>query len=83
MTGDTPNFDDLIFEAHGATFALDSVTRRDGPNVVAAPVNNAKRVCSHLVEYHRTAWLTQTEAHLLDDALEYLKSRLKFFGESV
>jgi hypothetical protein len=83
MGGDQPHFDDLIIDAHRATIALDVVTKKDGPRVLAAAVNNGKHVRARLLEYQRTARMTMPESAALQNALDLLHARLKFFGTNI
>lgn len=83
MAAESLGFDELMIEAHRVTVALDAVTKRDGTKVTAVPVSEGKRLYQQLRDYQRTAWMTAAESHALDAAMETLRARLKFFGESV
>ena len=83
MSGESLVFKDMIFEARRVTVELDDVTQRDGHQATTAPVNRGKRVYVQLFEYRRTSRMTPQEAHALQEALDQLQARLKFFGQSV
>jgi hypothetical protein len=82
MGGEQPHFNGLMIEAHRATVALDGVMRKDGRAFTAA-VNNGKLIHAQLLEYQKTAWMTKPEVAAVQQALDLLEARLKFFGEPV
>jgi hypothetical protein len=83
MTGDIYDFNDLMAEAHRVMVALDGMTRRDGPRATSGAVGQGKHVFKQLLAYRLSARMTRPEAHILDSAVDLLKARLKFFGESL
>jgi hypothetical protein len=83
MTRDRANFDDLIAAANHAVVALDGMTRRDGCRATAPEVDDGKRAYSQLLDYRGAVRMTMAENALLQDALDVLRARLKFFGESL
>jgi hypothetical protein len=82
MHGDVPEFADLMLAAHRAAMALDEVTKRDGPKALAAALNGCKSVCSRLLDYQRTAYMTRAEANALQTTVDQLQERLRFFGDA-
>lgn len=83
MNGDLPDFGDLMAEAHRVMVALDGVTGRDGSRAGGEPVGEGRHVYKQLLAYRLNARMTRPEAHTLDSAVDLLKARLKFFGESL
>jgi hypothetical protein len=83
MGGDQPHFNDLMIEAHRVTFALDGVTKQDGPKALAVAVSNGRSIHAQLLDYQRTARMTKPESATLQNAIDLLQARLKFFGQSV
>jgi hypothetical protein len=65
------------------TVALDDYLRRDGSKATAQAVEKASRIYSRLREYRGVVKMTQAENVLLQNALDMLRARLRFFGESV
>lgn len=80
MKEDLPIFADLMSDAYRVILALDAVTPRDGAAGMA--LTEARRVYASLYDYQRTAWLTKREADAVQNALDVIQARLKFFGES-
>jgi hypothetical protein len=72
-----------MIEAHRVAVALDGVTTRDGLKAKAAALRDGRRVHSELLDYRATIKMTMTENSMLQNALELIRARLRFFGESV
>jgi hypothetical protein len=83
LGGDRPDFAELMIEAHRATVALDGVTRWDGAKATAAALRDGNRVHSELLNYRATVKMTMTENSMLQNALDLIRARLRFFEESV
>ncbi|MGC2618368.1 MAG: hypothetical protein WA414_04950 [Acidobacteriaceae bacterium] len=83
MTGGPYEFNELMMAAHRVIVALDGMTRRDGSGAASGPVGQGKHVYKQLLAYRFTDRMTRPEAHALDSAVDLLKTRLKFFGESL
>jgi hypothetical protein len=83
MAGSSFAFCDLMVDARRVTVALGGLTHRDSSRATAAVVGEGRRMLARLLDYQRTARMTGLEAHALADALDLLRARLKFFGESV
>jgi hypothetical protein len=83
MFADQPHFGKLMARARLVLFALDGRTDRDGSKDTAAAVDNGRRLYADLLDYQRTELMTEKESDALDNALDLIRSRLKFFGEPV
>lgn len=83
MPENASDFGSLLMKADRAISALDDFTRRDGSRATAQAVSDGVGVYSHLLEYQRTAWMTAAENSAVQSALDMLKARLRFFGQSV
>jgi hypothetical protein len=83
MDGDPPHFDDLINDAHRATVALDGVTAKDSSKARVAAVSECRRVYEQMLDYRGSVRMTVAESVALQNALDQLRARLKFFGEPV
>lgn len=83
MGGDRPDLAGLMIEAHRVAVALDGVTTRDGLKAKAAALRDGSRVHSELLDYRATIKMTMTENSMLQNALDLIRARLRFFGESV
>lgn len=80
MNGDTLKFGDLMADAHRVILALDAVTPRDGSR--SAVIIDARRLYALLLEYLGTTLLSPSEANAVQNALDVIHARMKFFGES-
>jgi hypothetical protein len=83
MVGDRPRFDGLMVDAHRAMLALDNVTFGGASRATAAAVRDGLRVYSQLVDYRQTERMSAAESSQLQNALDLIRSRLRFFGEAV
>jgi hypothetical protein len=84
MIGNPLHFADLMLDAQRAAVALEGIIgRSNGSRAATAAVKEGKRVCSKLVDYQRTVWMTKSEAAMLQTALDLLQGRLQFLGEAV
>jgi hypothetical protein len=83
MVWGDPQFADLMAEVQRVTVILDGLTQRDGSKATAAAVSDAKGIYARLLEHQKTAWLTAAEANALQNSVDSLRARLKFFGESL
>jgi predicted RNA-binding Zn ribbon-like protein len=81
--GEERTFGELMAAASRAMRALDDLSKRDGSRASAAAVSAGMAVYSQLLEYRRTVRMTPLETSLLQSALDLLRARLRFFGESV
>jgi hypothetical protein len=77
------SFSDLIADARRAVVGVDRFTKRDGAKETAAAINKARYFYGKLLEHQFTASMTQAEASALQEVVDLLKARLKFFGEPV
>jgi len=83
MDGDRPEFADLMADAHRALLALDNVTVRGGSKATATAVREGLRVYSQLIDYRQTERMSAAESSQLQNSVEFLGARLRFFGEAV
>jgi hypothetical protein len=84
MTGDQPTFDDLIADAQRCIAALDEFPMRDGGIAAAhAAVKNGKRIYTRLLEHQNTVRMSVAESSQLQNSVDQLRARLRFFGESI
>jgi hypothetical protein len=83
MDRDETQFNDLMTDARRAVVALDGVTTKDGPKALAVAVSDARRIYEQLLDYRGSVKMTVEESVILQNALDQLRERLKFFGESV
>jgi hypothetical protein len=61
---------------------LGGLVQRAGAKATAVAVSDAKGVYARLLEHQRTARPTAVEANALQESLDTIRARLKFFGES-
>jgi hypothetical protein len=83
MIADPLPFAELMLDAQRAVAALESLTKWDGSRAKAAAVKDGRRVCSRLMDYQRTVWMTKGEVAALQAALDLLRVRLGSWGEPV
>ena len=72
-----------MIEAHRVTVAMDVATTRDDLKATAAALSHGRCVYSQFLELLATVKMTQPEAHALQNTLDLIRTRLRFFGESV
>jgi hypothetical protein len=83
MSADQPHFGGLMARARLVLFALDGRTERDGSRDTAAAVDNGRRLYAELRDFQRSVLMTEKESDALDNALDMIRARLRFFGEAV
>jgi len=83
LGGDRPDFAELMIEARRVSVALDGVARRDGPKATAAALRDGRRLHSELLDYRATVKMTMIENSMLQNALDHIRARLRFFGDSI
>lgn len=82
MSGDA-QLDKLLASAHWAVSALDLAASRDRFKIDGALVGRAREAAALLVEYRNANRLTTAQAGALQNALDLLRARLRFFNERV
>jgi hypothetical protein len=83
MVGDRHGFDVLMVDAHRAMLTLDNVMVGGASRAIVAAVRDGLRVYSQLVDYRQTERMSAAESSQLQNALDLIRSRLRFFGEAV
>lgn len=78
-----PAFDDLMVDAQRTALSLDGKVKRDGSKETAIAVTEALRVYLALNEYRHGVRMTVAQTALLQEAMDILRARLRFFGEPV
>lgn len=78
-----PDFASLMADAHRAAMSLDGMVSRDGSKETAKAVTEALRVYSALSGYRHTVRMTVAQTAALQNAMDVLRARLRFFGESL
>jgi hypothetical protein len=81
MKEDQSKVADLMADAHRAMFALDDFTRRDGSRAMTVAVKDGLRVYSLLIDYRQAERMSAAESSLIQNAIDVLRARLRFFGE--
>jgi hypothetical protein len=83
MTGDRPDLSELMADAHRVMLMLDDVTVRGSPRALAVAVSDGKRVFAQMRDYRGIERMSERENVLLQAAIDFLRSRLRSFGEQV
>jgi hypothetical protein len=83
MAGDRTTFAELMADAQRVMTALDGVMTRDSAKATSAAVRDGMRLYSLFVEFRGTVRMSQEENCLLQEKLDLLRARLRFFGEAV
>lgn len=77
---DDGQLDKFLADAHWAVTALDLATSRDRFKIDGTLVDRAKNAAAMLLEYRSANCLTTAQAQTLQNALDLLRARLRFFG---
>jgi len=83
MDRDRPKFDDLMADAHRALLTLDNIAMRGGSKARAIAIRDGLRVYSRLIEFRLTERMDAAESSHLQSAVDFLRARLRFFGEAI
>lgn len=83
MNAERPEFSDLMLDAHRALQALEGATDRDDSTRTAKAVREGRRVCERLLDYRGAVRMTVSDTVMLQNALDVLRARLRFFGEII
>jgi hypothetical protein len=78
-----PELLDYIIEANGVLLSLDALALSHDPTAVALAVSDAVLVYAELLVLQDTRQLGPPESMRLQIALDRLRARLNFFGQSV
>jgi hypothetical protein len=71
MSGDVPQFADLIADAYYAVRALDDST------ATSATIRRGRSVYSQLLDYRKSASMTEAQSALVQTALDLIWARLR------
>ena len=83
MTGDDPNFADVICGREPRDDCAGWVLQRGGSKARLAAISDGLNVFSRPLSYRQTACITTAETVKLQTAMDLLMLRLRLFGESV
>jgi len=78
-----PELLDYIIEANGALLALDALALSHDATAVASAVSDAVLVYAELLALREIGHLAPPESMRLEIALDRLRTKLNFFGQSV